>query len=57
MKPSVLSSFCLPGRFLRIVFLVFSKFWHGASNLYEVVRDRAGFSGKKISASKTGKMD
>ena len=32
----------------------FSKFWHGASNPYEVVLDRAGFS-RKI-APKIGKM-
>ena len=32
--------------FLGIVSLVFSEMWHGARNSYEVVRDRAGFSGK-----------
>ena len=43
-------SFCpsvhLSGRFLWIVSLTFSKFWHGARNPYEVVLDRAGFSRK-----------
>ena len=34
--------------FSRIVSLVFSKFWHGARNPYEVVGDRARFSWKKI---------
>ena len=29
--------FCLFGHFLGIVSLVFSKFWHGARNVYEVV--------------------
>ena len=38
-------SFRLSGRFLGIVSLVFSKFWHPARNPYEVVRDRGGFSG------------
>ena len=45
--PSVLPSFhlsCLSGRFLGIASLVFSKFWNGARNLYEVVFDRVGFS-------------
>ena len=36
----------LSGHFLGIVSLVFSKFWHGARNLYEILFDRAGFSGK-----------
>ena len=48
----------LPSRhFLGIVSLVFSKFWHGARNPYEVVRDRAGFSRKIFFAPKIGKMD
>ena len=34
---------------------VFSKFWHGARNPYEVVHDRAGFPGKKILPQKLGK--
>ena len=38
---SVLPSIRLSGRFLWIVSLPFSKFWHGARNPYEVVRDRA----------------
>ena len=37
--------------------LVFSEFWHGARNPYEVVRDRTGFSGKHFFAQKFGKMD
>ena len=28
--------------------LVFAKFWHGARNPYEVVRDKARFSEKKL---------
>ena len=41
--------FRLSGHFLGIVSLVFSNFLHGARNPYEVVCDRAGFSGKKSS--------
>ena len=37
--------------------LVFSKFCHGARNLYEVVHDRAGFSREIFFAPKIGKMD
>ena len=44
-------------RFLGIVSLDFSKFWHGARNPYEVVRDIAGFSRKFFLALKIGKMD
>ena len=40
----VCPSFRLSRRFLGIVWLVFSKSWHGARNPYEVVRDRAWFS-------------
>ena len=47
----------LSGCFLGIVSLVFSKFWHDARNSYEVVRDRAGFSGKYFFAPKIGKID
>ena len=54
--PSALPSFRLL-RFLGIVSLVFSKFWYGARNPYEVVRDRARFFGKKLFAPKIGKMD
>ena len=36
---SVLPSVRLSGRFLGIVSLVFSKFWHDARNPYEVVHD------------------
>ena len=50
--PSFRPSFRLSGRFLRIASLVFSKFWHGARNPYEVVRNRARFSRKKIFAQK-----
>ena len=53
--PSFRPSFRLSGRFLGIVSLVFSKFWHDARNPYEVLRDRAGFSRKKIFAQKLGK--
>ena len=38
----------LSGRFLGIVSLVFSKFWHDARNPYQVVCDIARFSEKKI---------
>ena len=55
--PSFRSSFCWSGSFLEIASLVFSKFWHGARNLYEVVPDKAGFSGKKFFATKIGKID
>ena len=34
---------------------VFSKFWHGVRNPYEIVRDRAGFIGKYFFAPKRGK--
>ena len=44
-------------RFLGIVSVVFSKFCHGARNLYEVVLDRARFFGKIFFAPKIGKMD
>ena len=49
-------SFHLFGHFRGIVSLVFSKFWHDARNQYEVVRDRAGFSRKKMFAPKIGKV-
>ena len=39
-----------------MVSLVFSKFWHGSRNPYEVVQDRAGFSGEKNFFSKIGKI-
>ena len=42
-------------RFLGIVSVVFSKFCHGARNLYEVVLDRAGFFGKYFLPQKLGK--
>ena len=46
---------CLSGCFLGIGSLDFSEFWHGASNPYEVVCDRAGFFGKTCFAQKLGK--
>ena len=55
--PSFCPSFRLCGRFLGIASLVFSKFWHGARNPYEVVRDRAEFSRKNFFAPRIGKMD
>ena len=54
VHPSIHPSVC-PG--IGIVSLVFSKFLHGARNLYDVLHGRAGFSGKKFFATKTGKMD
>ena len=55
----VCPSFCpfvlLSGHFLGLVSLVLSKFWHGARNPYEVLRDRARFSGKSFSPPKMGK--
>ena len=50
----VCPSFRLSGSLLGTVLLVFSKFWHGARNLYEVVRDRAGFSRKCFLLQKLG---
>ena len=49
-------SFCLLVPFLWTVSLTFCKFWHGAWNPYEVVHDRARFSGKIFFAPKIGKM-
>ena len=54
--PSILPSFRLSGRFVRIVSLIFSKFWRGARIPCEVVRERARFSRKIFFASKIGKM-
>ena len=46
--------FVLPfQRFLGMVSLVFSKFWHGARNPSEVVRCNAGFFKKKKNPKKT----
>ena len=53
--PSFRPSFRLSGRFLGIVSLVFSKFWHDARNSCEVVRDTTGFSRKKFFPQKLGK--
>ena len=44
--PSGLQSVHLSARFLGIVSLVFSKFWHVARNPYKDMRNRAGFSEK-----------
>ena len=46
----------LSGRFLWIVSITFSNFWHGARNPCEVVRDRARFSRKNFFVTKMGKM-
>ena len=43
------------GRFLGIVSLVFSKFWHGARNQFEVERNRVRFSRKHFLPKKLGK--
>ena len=51
----MLPFFCLCGHFLVIVSLVFSKFWHGARSPYEVVRDKARFSGNIFLLKKLGK--
>ena len=48
--PSALLSRC----FLGIVSLLFSEIWHGTRNSCEVVRDRAGFTGKKFFTPKLG---
>ena len=55
--PSFRPSFRLFGRFLWIVSLTFSKFWHGTKNPNEVVRERAEFSRKFYFTPKIGKMD
>ena len=48
--------FVLPfQRFVGMVSLVFSKFWHGARNPSEVVRGNAGILKKK--KKKKGKID
>ena len=51
---SVLPSFCPSRYFLWIVSLNFSKFYHGARNPYEIVRDRARFSRKIFFDPKMG---
>ena len=56
VRPPVLPFIRLSGHFLGIVSLVFSKFWHGARNLYDV-RDRPGFSRKILFAPKIGNTD
>ena len=55
--PSILPSILLSLRFLGIVSLVFSKVWHGARSLYEVVDDRTRFSRKHFFVPRIGKMD
>ena len=54
VRPSVCP---LSVRFLGIVSLVFCEFWYGVRNAYEVVYDRASFSGNVLFVSKIGKMD
>ena len=44
----------LSGRFLGVVSLVFSKFWHDARNPYEVVRDDQIFQKKNFLLQKLG---
>ena len=44
---SFCQSFCLAGTFTWNCFIVFSKFWHGARNLYGILCDKAWFSWKK----------
>ena len=56
VRPPVLPFIRLSGHFLGIVSLVFSKFWHGARNLYDL-RDRPGFSRKIRFAPKIGNTD
>ena len=53
----VLPSFHLSGHFVGIVSLVLSRFWHGARNSYEVMHDRARFSGKILFTQKIWKMN
>ena len=54
---SILPSFHLLRRFLGIVLSGFYKFWHGARNPYEVVRDRTGFRRKICPAPQIEKMN
>ena len=56
VRPPVLPFIRLSGHFLGIVSLVFSKFWHGARNPYEVVCDSLTFRRKDFGSS-IGKMD
>ena len=56
VRPSAFLSFRLSGHFLWIVSLTFCKFWHGARNSYEVVRDRAWFSRKIFFVPKMGEL-
>ena len=48
-------SYCLSGCFLGIGLLDFSKFWHDARNLYEVVHDTPIFW-KNFFVPKIGEM-
>ena len=56
----VCTSFHLPfhlfGHFLGIGSLVFVKFWHGATNLFEIVHGRVWFSRKKFFGQKITKF-
>lgn len=52
---SVLPSVLLSLHFLGIVSIVFSEFWQGARNPYEVVYDRARFFIKTLLPQKLGK--
>ena len=54
---SIPLSFHLSRHLLRILVLVFSKFWHGPRDPDKVVCDRAGFSVKNLCAPKIGKID
>ena len=53
---SLLSCFQF-GCFLGIESLVFSEFWHGIWNPYQVVHDSARFFGKTLFVPKIGEMD
>ena len=55
VRPSVRPSAILSRRFLGFVSLVSSELWHGTRILCEVVRERAGFSGKTFLLPKLGK--
>ena len=55
IRPSVRFSFLLSGCFFGFVSLIFSKVWHGARILCEVLYDRAEFSAKFSFAPKLGK--
>ena len=56
VHPSLLLYFCLSRHFLGIVSLVFSRFFHGARNPYEIVHGRAEFRGKCFFVPKLGNV-